>query len=88
MIELSENCKQWMKTLGHFGPTVNVADKLIKGSLYDFEEGGCFKSYLSASDLWELSNACQEMAKWLETRAKEVGAKHTTDTPAPPSNDS
>ena len=71
MIELSEKCKEWMKTLGEFGPTVNVKEKMIKGSMYDFEEGGCFKTYFSSGDLWELSNACQEMAKWLEARAKE-----------------
>lgn len=71
MIELSENCKEWMKVIGEFGPTVNIKEKLIKGSMYDFEEGYCIKTYFSADNLRELSNACQEMAKWLETRAKE-----------------
>lgn len=60
--------KEAMDALGAAGPTVNVADKQVKGGYVD-EDGGWCKAYYSSTDLLRLSEGMLEMAKWLDSRA-------------------
>ena len=65
--DLPERALENMKWLGNFGPTMSVADKLIKGFMHDEDGGG--KVYLSSSELMELSEDFVVVAKFLEERA-------------------
>lgn len=64
---LSPNAEHWMKFLGDFGPTVNTADELMKGYMYDGES--CSKRYLDSNDFLDLASACIEVSKYLRERA-------------------
>jgi non-homologous end joining protein Ku len=65
-----------MKVLGNAGPTVNNADKLVKGYRYDENGGG--KVYYSSDDLVRIADGMIEVAKWLDTRAMSDGAASET----------
>lgn len=67
---LSETCRNWMRWMGNFGPTVRVEDRTIKGYMVD-PEGDAGKEYMTSHDLRELSKSCVEMADWLDARASE-----------------
>ena len=66
--EVSESARGWMRTLGHFAPTVNPDHREVKGSMLG-EYGDAEKTYFSSSELRELAAACSEVAGWLDRRA-------------------
>lgn len=66
---LSDNAIENLEFLGSFSPTVNPSHKMIKGYLYDGDEGEVGRVYLEPSDLRALASACNEVAEWLEERA-------------------
>ena len=66
--EVSESARGWMRTLGHFAPTVNPDHRDVKGSMLG-EYGDAEKTYFSSSELRELAAACLEVAGWLDKRA-------------------
>lgn len=66
--EVSESARGWMRTLGHFAPTVNPDHREVKGSMLG-EYGDAEKTYFSSSELRELAAACSEVADWLDKRA-------------------
>lgn len=68
--KLSENAIEQLKFLGSFAPTVDPSHKLLKGYMYDGDEGECGRVYLEPSDLRALASACNEVADWLEERAE------------------
>jgi hypothetical protein len=55
-----------MKLLGSFGPTVNVADRMVKGYMSD--DGEACKTYLTSDDLRAIATGCAEVAEWLDAR--------------------
>ena len=65
--ELSQKCRDVMKALGDFGPTVKPEDREVKGYTYDDEGGG--KCYWTSADLREIASACEQVASWLDKRA-------------------
>lgn len=69
--DLSKNAKVWMKFLGDFSPTSSEIRKELKGYMHD--EGGGGKVYIDAGELRELAQSCNEVADWLDKRAKENG---------------
>lgn len=74
--EVSDKARDVMKSLGNFGPTVNAANREVKGSTYDEDCedcGGCVKTYYTSADLREIAAACAEVADWLDKRADEAG---------------
>ena len=73
MSEFSNNAKEWLKFWGDCGPTVRVEDKTLKGYSYDREGTASF--YVDADELRRMSEACLEVANWLEARA----AAHLAD---------
>lgn len=66
--EVSESARGWMRTLGHFTPTVNPDYREVKGSMLG-EYGDAEKTYFSSKELRELAAACTEIADWLDRRA-------------------
>lgn len=67
--DLSQLARDAMKELGNFGPTVNVADRLVKGWTCDDE--GVGKTYYSSDDLRQIAAACNEVADWLDKRSTD-----------------
>lgn len=67
--KLSDNAIEKLKFLGSFSPTVNASHKMLKGYMYDCDEGECGRVYLEPSDLMAIASACNEVAEWLEERA-------------------
>ena len=61
---LSTDAQYTMQQLGDFGPTLNTAEKEVKG--YPQEQG---KTYWSSDDLRKMSKHLVEVAEWLEQRA-------------------
>ena len=59
----SLSCAEVLRDLGDFGPTVNTANRDLKGYI----DGKC---YYDAGDLRELAAACTEAADWLDKRAE------------------
>jgi len=66
--EVSEVSRQWLKTIGDFGPTVHAKSRELKGYLHA-EEGEDGRTYIDANELRELAAACVEAADWLDKRA-------------------
>ena len=66
--ELPEKTLYWMKVIGEFSPTVHKDNCEVKGYTLD-EDGQGGKTYLTSTDLFEISVACEEVAQWLEDRA-------------------
>ena len=66
--QLSANALAWMALLGNFGPTVREADKTVKGYMLD-NDGEGSSIYIDSGELRELSQACAEVADWLDARA-------------------
>ena len=66
--EVSESARGWMRTLGHFTPTINPDNREVKGSMLG-EYGDAEKTYFSSKELRELAAACSEVADWLDERA-------------------
>lgn len=66
--EVSESARGWMRTLGHFTPTINPDYREVKGSMLG-EYGDAEKTYFSSKELRELAEACTEVASWLDKRA-------------------
>jgi hypothetical protein len=67
--EVSEAARDTMRELGFFGPTVNVADRLVKGyGFWGDDEAG--KVYLSSKDLRTIVPHLVEVADWLDKRAE------------------
>ncbi|HUU95082.1 MAG TPA: hypothetical protein VM487_05025 [Phycisphaerae bacterium] len=67
--DVSPEARATMTGLGHFSPTVDAADKSVKG----YVEG---KVYWTSTDLREMSAHMVEVADWLDQRAQ--AAKETT----------
>lgn len=57
-----------MSVLGNAGPTVNRAEKMVKGGYVD-DDGGWCKAYYTADDLRRMSVGMAIVAEWLENRA-------------------
>lgn len=56
---LSQNAKDTMRLLGNFGPTVNVANREVKGYTYAADgEGG--KAYYDSNDLRNIAAGLSE----------------------------
>ena len=70
--ELPEKTLYWMKVIGEFSPTVHKESCEVKGYTLD-EDGQGEKTYLTSTDLFEISVACEEVAQWLEERANGGG---------------
>lgn len=66
--DISSLAKKWMDFFGNFGPTVNEKNRELKGYMRD--EYGASKVYLEAGELREIAAACNEVADWLDKRAK------------------
>ncbi len=58
-----------LEFLGDFGPTVNVMDCTVKGSM----DG--YKVYLSSTELRQLATSLSSVAQWLDERATEEESK-------------
>ena len=69
--DLSQLARDSMKELGNFGPTVNVAERLVKGAMYDPDCDGAVKTYYSSDDLRQIAAACNEVADWLDKRSTD-----------------
>jgi len=54
-----------MEELGNFGPTVNAANREVKGYM---EDG---KIYWRSKDLREIAESCIAVANWLDLRAEQ-----------------
>ena len=67
---LSDNAIEQLEFLGSFAPTVNPSHKMLKGYMYDVDDGQYGRVYLEPSDLRALASACNEVAEWLEERAE------------------
>ena len=77
---LSKKARDAMKELGNFGPTVNPADRLVKGWNYDDACGTTVKTYYTSADLRRIAAACDEAAYWLDKRAYDAEqAQHLTN---------
>lgn len=72
--EVSENSRGWMRTLGHFTPTVNPIYREVKGSMLG-EHGDAEKTYFDSKELRALASACIEVADWLDKRAGDAEVK-------------
>jgi len=59
-----------MDFLGSFGPTVNSADRTLKGWVPD-ADGEVRSAYISATELREMATHFHEVADWLDDRARE-----------------
>lgn len=68
--DLTKNTLAWMKLLGDFSPTSNVAQSQVKGYMLDNDGEGC-KVYFDAGELRELAIACLEVSDWLMVRASK-----------------
>lgn len=66
---LSNDASSAMKICGEAGPTVNIKDKMVKGYLRDDE--GSSKAYWNSDDLRALATGMNEVADWLDERAKQ-----------------
>lgn len=64
--ELSGDAHEIMEYLGNCGPTVNTADRMVKG--YDVTEDGNHKFYLTAAELRRYGAGLVEVADWLDAR--------------------
>ena len=69
--DISAEAQKIMEELGHFGPTVNIADATVKGWMYDDEIASVCKTYWTSGELRKIAAACNEVADWLDKRAKE-----------------
>ena len=67
---LSIKAKSWMMFLGDFGPTIDAKSKTLKGYMHDEDGGG--KVYITATELRELADCCNEVADWLDKRAVDA----------------
>lgn len=65
--EVSGEARETMRFLGYFKPTVNPANKEVKGWI---EEEG--KTYLNSTELREMAVHFVEVANWLDKRAAEA----------------
>lgn len=63
----SSSATRWMTELGNFSPTVNVENRCVKGHLADG------RTYFDSDELRSIAKACNEVADWLDNRAKENG---------------
>lgn len=66
--DVSQVSRDWLKTIGDFGPTVHAKNRELKGYLHA-EAGEDGRTYLDANELRELAAACNEAADWLDKRA-------------------
>jgi hypothetical protein len=57
-----------MEALGRCAPTVNEADKHVKGQAIDWVDGGTHKRYFTSDELVRIGTGAIEMAKWLDCR--------------------
>ena len=63
---LSTNALDVMKNLGNFTPTVNAAERSVKGYTQDDEDGG--RAYWESDYLRSVAAGCIEVADWLDKR--------------------
>ncbi len=63
--DLDEKHRLIMDELGDFSPTVNAANKEIKGYMDDG------KTYWDSAYLRELAESCVAVANWLDLRAEQ-----------------
>jgi hypothetical protein len=69
--DLSKNALDAMRELGEFGPTITSKDRMVKGMLYDPEDGPVH-AYFDSRDLRQMAAGMVEVADWLDKRAEEA----------------
>lgn len=75
--EVSGEARKTMNRLGFFQPTLNVADRTVKGyARWGDEEAG--KVYLDSENLREIARHVVEVADWLDKRASTACAHKFT----------
>ena len=65
--DVSAEARDTMAFLGDFGPTVNIADRQIKG-WKDTVEDGSHSVYIDSTELREMAAHFIEVADWLDRR--------------------
>lgn len=70
--DVSKASRKVMEELGDFSPEIIGNNIEIRGYLVD-RDGSIEATYLKASDLRKIANACTEVAKWLDREVRRVG---------------
>ena len=80
--DVSEDARDWLGTLGGFGPTVHAEQRELKGYLH-CSDGGDGRTYFDSDDLRKIAAACIEAAEWLDKRAanEERQEPHNDEDP-------
>ena len=72
--DVSAETRDTMKDLGNFGPTVNQADREVKGYTPD-ADGELRKTYWTSANLRAMAGHLHEVADWLDQRAQKDGGQ-------------